>query len=119
MGEKAPYAGGGPVSTVIGRLMLCKLGNSHTYHRREGGDPWEGVDSKLHSKWIYIKMVSEQPPIEGQLELHPTVDSSPAPTVVNRLLSSKARKFSYLLLTVGSLTIDGRVRLKGYLMRSN
>ncbi|KAI5653938.1 hypothetical protein M9H77_31125 [Catharanthus roseus] len=32
---------------------------------REEGDPWEEVDSKLHSKCIYIKVVLEQPPIEG------------------------------------------------------
>ncbi|KAI5662030.1 hypothetical protein M9H77_21353 [Catharanthus roseus] len=32
---------------------------------KKRGDPWEGVESEITIKWIYIKVVLEKPPIEG------------------------------------------------------
>ncbi|KAI5676168.1 hypothetical protein M9H77_07118 [Catharanthus roseus] len=49
-----PTIDSSPDPTVAGRLSSGNAGKSHTYPRRgysrEGGDPWEGVESKLHSK---------------------------------------------------------------------
>ncbi|KAI5652961.1 hypothetical protein M9H77_30148 [Catharanthus roseus] len=81
--KKNKFEGQGKASKL---LSICSINKASTWHcwedpipttdeilnrgsSIEGGDPWEGVDSKLHSKWICIKVVSEQPPTKGVKDL--------------------------------------------------
>ncbi|KAI5653842.1 hypothetical protein M9H77_31029 [Catharanthus roseus] len=76
---------------LIGFLLEClNLKILNRGSSREGGDLWEGVESKLHSKWIYIKVLSEQPPIksfimstEGPLPTQSHQEGTSDPTRMN------------------------------------
>ncbi|KAI5653205.1 hypothetical protein M9H77_30392 [Catharanthus roseus] len=42
---------------------------------KEGGDPWEGIHSKLQSKWIYIK-VAVTHSISSRKSEYPSIDET-------------------------------------------